>query len=106
MDPCPTERTLKKPIKPGLRTTMNKSYAGKRRVRVLGSGRVEVVGYDGMQTVFLKRLARLVHLERSVRHLKDEELSSMMQRAIYSTLRDCEVFGVPDEARRLLKKQR
>lgn len=83
---------------------MNEESPTGKGVRVLPGGKIEVVGYNPMQTLFLERLARLVRLEEETRPLEDREMNEMIRRAIYSTLRDCQALGVLPEARRLLKE--
>jgi len=58
--------------------------------------------YSVVQRFFLARLDRLVALRRSPELFSETWHSMLVNRALYSTYRDCVALGLAEEARTLL----
>lgn len=85
---------------------MSKSDAGQRQENYLGEGqpnRPHIKTYDRWQLFFLDRLHRLSLLNKEAEqgHLSELQVS-LLRRAIFSTLLDCDAVGVGEEARQLM----
>jgi len=59
--------------------------------------------YSVVQRFFLIRLERMVELRRSPEARTETWQSTLIDRAIYSTFRDCVALGLADEARTVLR---
>ncbi len=62
--------------------------------------------YDRWQLFYLDRLHRLVALSQDPDSALDEEDSRILRRAVFSTLLDCELAGVGEEAKKVISVEK
>lgn len=62
--------------------------------------------YDRWQLFYLDRLHRLVALSQNPESALDEEDSRILRRAVFSTLLDCELAGVGEEAKKIISVEK
>ena len=63
---------------------------------------IDPTRYSVVQRFFLARLERLITLRRSPEEFTEHWHSALVNRAIYSTYRDCIALGLAEEARAVL----
>lgn len=64
---------------------------------------IDPTRYSVVQRFFLSRLEHLITLRRSPELYSESWHTTLVNRAVYSTYRDCVALGLAEEARTLLK---